>query len=230
MGRLKPRYFNRRWVNNKTYIREAKKFPRGFVGGNVDAVRLLRLCQYHRMHKREAVIEAWIVEKNQGLVHMILARNIVSKFVRDIPSLHSHLNTTLLHCIRHAFNPWKGIEFSTYAVFSMNNIVRRIRQGEVAQAQRFPLLSTDEIPVDAEVVDPPSIEDGEQIDILHRNIKRLSQREILVLSCRYGLNGRDRMTLCDTGRLIGITKERIRQIQTKAIKKLRAMYEEAEIQ
>ena len=49
----------------------------------------------------------------------------------------------------------------------------------------------------------------------------LSQRESQVLQCRFGLNGKRRMTLKAVGSKCKLTKERIRQIEKKAIKHLR---------
>lgn len=49
----------------------------------------------------------------------------------------------------------------------------------------------------------------------------LNEREIDVLSSRYGLNGIDVLTLEEIGQKYGVTRERIRQIETKALKKIR---------
>ena len=52
-------------------------------------------------------------------------------------------------------------------------------------------------------------------------LSSLSQRESEILQCRYGLNGKGPMTLKAIGSKCKVTKERIRQIQCKAIKRLR---------
>ncbi|WDE97912.1 RNA polymerase sigma factor RpoD/SigA [Lentisphaera profundi] len=50
--------------------------------------------------------------------------------------------------------------------------------------------------------------------------KHLSEREKLIISMRYGLDGGDQHTLDEISELIGRTRERVRQIQHKALKKL----------
>ena len=42
-----------------------------------------------------------------------------------------------------------------------------------------------------------------------------------IIKLRYGLDGHNPCTLEQTGKLLGITRERVRQIQEKAIAKLR---------
>lgn len=50
----------------------------------------------------------------------------------------------------------------------------------------------------------------------------LSEREKRIITLRYGLEGQGPYTLEETGRFLGITRERVRQIQEKAIQKLRS--------
>jgi RNA polymerase primary sigma factor len=61
-------------------------------------------------------------------------------------------------------------------------------------------------------------------------LKNLSQREITIIQLRYGLNGEGPRTLEETGKLLGITRERVRQIQEKAIQKLKELQELSEYQ
>jgi RNA polymerase primary sigma factor len=49
----------------------------------------------------------------------------------------------------------------------------------------------------------------------------LSDREARVLKMRFGLNGGKAMTLEEVGQKFGVTRERIRQIEAKALRKLR---------
>ena len=56
-------------------------------------------------------------------------------------------------------------------------------------------------------------------------LSSLSERETRIIKLRFGLSGRDPLTLEETGKLLGITRERVRQIQEKATFKLRAFKE-----
>jgi RNA polymerase primary sigma factor len=49
----------------------------------------------------------------------------------------------------------------------------------------------------------------------------LSDREARVLKMRFGLDGKRPMTLEEVGAEFGVTRERIRQIEAKALRKLK---------
>jgi RNA polymerase primary sigma factor len=54
-------------------------------------------------------------------------------------------------------------------------------------------------------------------------LEQLSEREMKIIQLRFGLTGEGPLTLEETGKLLGITRERVRQIQEKAIVKLRGL-------
>lgn len=53
------------------------------------------------------------------------------------------------------------------------------------------------------------------------NRHQLSRREIAVLSMHYGLSGNDPVTLEEIGASLGVTRNRVMQIEHKALRKLR---------
>jgi RNA polymerase primary sigma factor len=56
-------------------------------------------------------------------------------------------------------------------------------------------------------------------------LSQLSEREMKIIQLRFGLTGEGPLTLEETGKLLGITRERVRQIQEKATYKLRGLRE-----
>jgi len=60
-------------------------------------------------------------------------------------------------------------------------------------------------------------------------LSQLSDREMKIIQLRFGLTGENPLTLEETGKYLGITRERVRQIQEKAIWKLRTLHELREL-
>jgi len=60
-------------------------------------------------------------------------------------------------------------------------------------------------------------------ETLRKILGTLSSRERQVLELRYGLDGQHPRTLDEVGRTFNVTRERIRQIENKSLKKLRAL-------
>jgi len=58
-------------------------------------------------------------------------------------------------------------------------------------------------------------------DTIRMVLSKLNAREMRILKLRFGLDGEGPLTLEETGKTLGITRERVRQIQEKALSKLR---------
>ena len=64
--------------------------------------------------------------------------------------------------------------------------------------------------------------------MLQEMVKTLDNREATILRARFGLDGGQQKTLEEVGAKFGVTRERVRQIQNIALKKLRKMIEKME--
>ena len=64
--------------------------------------------------------------------------------------------------------------------------------------------------------------------MLQEMVKTLDNREATILRARFGLDGGPEKTLEEVGVKFGVTRERVRQIQNIALKKLRKMIEKVE--
>ena len=136
------------------------------------------------------------------------------------------------------FDYEKGYKTISYSVWW-------IRQSILEALHERNLISGDELPKDYEksveseeeneynVVsgDKHELEDGNALEYIKRNEMKsaidilmscLTEREQEVLTCYFGLSGDEEMTLEEIGKNLGLTKERIRQIKEKSLKKLRA--------
>lgn len=123
------------------------------------------------------------------------------------------------------FNPWLGIRFSTYAYTCLiRGLVRQSRK-QITFEKRFQVQP--ELPDEATPPGERKPAKGSPSDIpLERALQvghpLLSEREKLILRMRYGIGEQDReMKLETIGTQLGLSKERIRQLQVGALAKLR---------
>ena len=72
------------------------------------------------------------------------------------------------------------------------------------------------------------LEDKTVTRMLQEMVKTLDTREATILRARFGLDGGPEKTLEEVGVKFGVTRERVRQIQNIALKKLRKMIEKIE--
>lgn len=68
------------------------------------------------------------------------------------------------------------------------------------------------------------MEESLRLEVSH-GMTILSPREVEVLNCYYGLNGHKPLTLEEIGELYGLTRERVRQIKERAIRRLRKSFD-----
>jgi RNA polymerase nonessential primary-like sigma factor len=103
-------------------------------------------------------------------------------------------------------------------MFELNKDVTSI-DVPLSQESDKPLV---EVIADDSNQDPVELlQDADLLDQIDRWMSHLSEKQQEVLARRYGLRGYDRETLEDVGKAIGLTRERVRQIQFEALRELR---------
>lgn len=71
-----------------------------------------------------------------------------------------------------------------------------------------------------------TIEHAELVHVLRECLVMLEEREQRILRAYFGLDGQEPMTLEEIGDVLGITRERVRQLRNRALAKLRQRYGE----
>ena len=79
-----------------------------------------------------------------------------------------------------------------------------------------------EIVADEKATDPlESLQSKSVVGDVNRVLNELDPREADIIRLRFGLEGRDPLTLEEVGEKIGVTRERVRQLQEQALRQLR---------
>ena len=188
------------------------------------------------MDEIEGLYEEIIALKNQiAKANLRLVVSIAKRHVtpdQNFFELVSDGNVSLLRAIE-KFDYARGNKFSTYASWAiMKNFARTI-PGEYRQRDRFRTSYDELFAATQEERGNPMTDERAQSDRLEkiqRILRKLDEREQQIIIGRFGLDhNREPLTLKEVGAEMGVTKERIRQIEARALNKLRMAAQEEKI-
>lgn len=179
--------------------------------------------------RRAELLREQIANTNLALVLAMAKRTRMSEV--DFADLVSEGNMALLRAVD-KFDAGRGFKFSTYACRAIIKAFSRQGMKLSKYRQRFPtdfdpkLERSDYLERRREEYQKDAA--GELKRIFDENAAELSDIERTVIDFRFGLEkeiiGKP-LTLEQIGQIIGVTKERVRQIQNKALTKMRGELE-----
>jgi RNA polymerase nonessential primary-like sigma factor len=184
-----------------------------------DAERGFRFTTYATWWIRQAVERA-IMNQSRTIrlpAHVVKELNVVLRALR-------HLE---MHGMQDGRDP--SLDDVAYLLGKPVEQVRRVlRYNEHVTSLDAPLdrdggVSVAEGVADDAALSPELLLHNSEIEALVRQwLSELNDRQRMVIERRYGLNGRDVATLEELAGELLVTRERVRQIQTEALEKLRA--------
>ena len=177
---------------------------------------------------RRAWAERWrdlreyIVNKHVGLAYMGLSR--FDSVDWDEDDRASEAMYALGRAVRR-FNPWKGFRFSTYACTAIGRLLRRQGRREINYRQMFPVQNDGSLEGIVDMPNPRNDQTGLFMDrlnqALEQNLGKLTELESTVLTLRFPRDNNRNLTFLEIGQSVGLSKERVRQVQNIALGKLR---------
>lgn len=217
---LKPAEEKRRFLQyNYARFRLAQLLAAEDADNSVAVVRAALLW-----HERSVRLRSLLIRANMPLVPTMVRKFLPSDM--EFCDLASEGNIALIHCVE-KFDISRGFRFSTYACRAILKRLGRLTKRATCYRLRFPATfdpNLERSRWDARTGDPQrqaSLADLR--DILHENRAELDRMERTIVSERFALSaGGARKTLREMGDRLGLSPERIRQIQQKALLKLRA--------
>ena len=174
-----------------------------------------------------------IAQFNLALV-LAMAKRVRAADV-DFADLVCEGNMVLLHAID-KFNVSRAFKFSTYACDSILKAFGRVGKKHTRYRQMFPTDFDPALERSDHAQRQQRTREEECADevrrIVEHNDAELTDLEQAVLNYRYPLDeaaSAKPLTLEQVGKLVGLTKERVRQIQIQALKKIRKSLEQTYI-
>jgi RNA polymerase sigma factor (sigma-70 family) len=186
-----------------------------------ELVRTADLDRIEELHAKIESVRAQLIACNMRLVVSIAKRH--SGQTDNFFELLSDGNMSLMRAVE-KFDYSRGNKFSTYASWAiMKNFARSIPE-EKHQRERY-MTGHEEVfdaAPDSRTDEAELLQSAQQAaHRVNRLLDYLEPRERDIIRMRAGLDQPEGMTLEQIGRRLGITKERVRQLNVRIMKKLR---------
>jgi RNA polymerase sigma factor (sigma-70 family) len=180
-------------------------------------------------HRRFEHFREYLVRTNLALVLAMAKRTRLGQV--DFAEVVSEGNMALLRAVD-KFNVDRGFKFSTYACRAILKAFSRAALKASRHRTRFPvefepdLEKSDWSDRRRETIEEECVD--ELKTIIDRNLADLTNVEETVIRRRFNWQEQQEspLTLEEVGKIIGVTKERVRQIQNKALAKIKMVMEE----
>ena len=207
------------------------KFRAAAIRGRLDRRRASRkqIEQVEGLLAEAETVKAILITANLRLVVSIAKKFVDASWSFD--ELVSEGNLALMRAVE-KFNFALGNRFSTYATYAIQRHFYRLSQRGRQFRKRF---VADDESIKDRAEEPAGSEycSAEQIahlkDVFTGFLAELEPRERRVVMARFGFDGKAPRTFRELGSQMGVCKERIRQIQGRAMDKLRELAAEAKL-
>jgi RNA polymerase sigma factor RpoS len=210
----------------KKYINRGLPFSDIIEEGNLGLIRAVEKFQYQRGFKFSTYASWWI---KQSIERAIVNQTRTIRLPVHIAEIvNSYMRATRQLTQKLGRDPSideiaKKMKVTIDKVRSISQVVRETYSLDMLIGDQEEDTLKDVLQ-DVNAISPASVSD----DIRRREhidewLKQLSVSEKKVVEMRFGLIDGDPMTLDSIGKEFGITRERVRQIETQALSKLRAI-------
>jgi RNA polymerase primary sigma factor len=183
--------------------------------------RASELDEIGRLQEEALAVKNQLIRANLRLVVSIAKKRVGPS--NEFFELVSDGNMSLIHAVE-KFDFARGFKFSTYASWA---IIKNYARAVAEDRRRRDRFVTGHDEMFEAAPDHRSDEYEHEADrrrtqeAVQRVLSRLNDRERQILSSRFGLGGASELTLERIGHSMGISKERVRQIEARAQNKLR---------
>lgn len=189
------------------------------------------MSRIERLYDEAVETKNQIVSSNLRLVVSIAKRHVSA--TNNFFELVSDGNLSLIQAVE-KFDYTRGNKFSTYASWAIIRNFARTIPDEHRRLERFRPSDSEFFDAAVDERSDVVLEEKHQMEResqVKQFLQELDMREKQILVSRFGLDRqREPRTLREVGVEVGVTKERIRQIEARALSKLRKVAEEEKLE
>jgi RNA polymerase primary sigma factor len=181
------------------------------------------LDEIARLQQEALAVKNQLIRANLRLVVALAKRQVGWR--SGFSELVSDGNLALIRAVE-KFDFSRGFRFSTYATRAIVRAFARTVPRDRIHHCRFVTVGEqvlETVAQQSEDDDACESDPRTRWETVSVMFGRLNGREQQVLTSRYGLEGASVQTLAQLGRVLGLTRERVRQIELQAHKKLRKL-------
>jgi RNA polymerase primary sigma factor/RNA polymerase nonessential primary-like sigma factor len=217
----------------KKYIHRGLPFADIIAEGNLGLIRAVEKFQYQKGFRVSTYASWWIRQAiERAIVNQIRiirlpvhVAELVTSYARTVRGLTQELGREpsieeIEGKMKVGIHKVRMLSQVTRDTYSLDMLVNNEGDDTIKD-----VLNDDNAPSPSQ-----SFDEARRNTYLNGWIAQLSDVERQVVEMRYGLNSGDTRTLSSIGKQFGITRERIRQIENQAIRKLRSLTQAADIE
>ncbi len=210
----------------KKYIGRGVPFLDLIQEGNIGLIRAAKKFDYHRGHKFSTYATWWI---RQAVTRAIADKSRTIRVPVHVNERLSRVRSAERNLVQNLGREPEPHEIAAELDMEVSEVRDLMSIGTAPVSLEAPLGEDGDGRV-ADLVPDESTEspfehatDSLQREGLERALRLLTERERKVIQLRYGLLGADPLTLEQIGRDFGITRERVRQIESNSLRKLKRL-------
>jgi len=207
----------------KKFMNRGLEFGDLIQEGNLGLIKAVEKFDYKRGFKFSTYATWWI---KQSISRAIADQSRVIRIPIHMIETITKINRAIKHLMQELDREPTYEEIAEFTNLTIDKVKQAL------EAQKEPISMDKPVDHDDKTILAEYIVDTENNPLeytrsqvlkerLEEVLLTLSKRERKILEYRFGLNGHPPKTLEEVGAIFGITRERVRQIEAKAIKRLR---------
>lgn len=192
--------------------------------GNLGLIRAVEKFDHHRGHKFSTYAAWWI---HQAMIRAVQKHSRTVRAPSHVYDLQLKFKRAEARLRSRLTREPSRADLAEELGLTPLEIDRLVSTMTPIVSTQAPLAGTDSLTVEDALTDEDAPEPGADLDriqierTMHAVLEDLEPRERTVIECRFGLGGESPQTLQTIGQRLGLSRERVRQIEARALERLR---------